>query len=243
LPDLIAQRISGGIYYQLFNHYKEKFSNFFGSVFEYYVGEVLKNSLNSFSTLVTEKELRKTYPTTRGKAPDFVIIEGATAILIECKATRFLRSAICTGQEEAIRDSLKQIKKGSKQLYEFSNACNQKKLGLEKLYDCNRIESVIITFEPLYLINSYFFREYIDDLLRLEGLENFDLIILSIEELEILQPYLKDGVRFTYLLDLLKSKSFDKVLENLLADNKKTFLDSFLYEKFKDFYKKLKIKA
>lgn len=242
LPDLIAQRVSSGIYYQLFNHYKERFSKFFGSVFEYYVGEVLKNSLNTSSILITEKELRDTYPSTNGKVPDFVIIEESTAILLECKATRFLRAAISTGQEEAIKDSLKQVIKGLKQLYDFLNACKMKSPGLERLYNCNKFKSVLITFEPLYLINSAFFREYINNLLIRENIPNFGWSILSIEEIEILQPHLENGLLFGSLLESLDSKSFNEVLKEISIKNNKTFANSFLYKKFNDLYNELGIK-
>ncbi len=44
LPDLIPYRVSTGIYYEMFNEYREDFSRFFGHLFEAYVERLLKAS-------------------------------------------------------------------------------------------------------------------------------------------------------------------------------------------------------
>src|SRR5205085_3110224 len=113
------------------------------------------------STLFSEDDLRQHYSSDSGKkVPDWVIIEGETAILIECKATRFSRAALATGSEAAVNDSLKQVIKGLRQLDNFRQACLAKKAGLEALHGCKMFRSVVVTLEPLYLINSLFFRKY-----------------------------------------------------------------------------------
>jgi hypothetical protein len=115
LPNLILSRLSVGIFYQLYNHHSTKFSEYFGHLLEEYVGVILQNSTSSSSTLLSEKDIRRTYPEEKGKVPDWAIVDGSTAVLIECKATRFTRPALNTCSEDAVNYSLKQVVKGLKQ--------------------------------------------------------------------------------------------------------------------------------
>lgn len=80
VPELIASRISTGIFYQMFNEYKTIFSEYFGFVFEKYVGIVLENCINS-EQLFSETDIRSFYSKDKVKVPDWVIIDNSTAIL------------------------------------------------------------------------------------------------------------------------------------------------------------------
>ena len=240
LPQLIDYRISTGIYYQLFNEYKEDFSKYFGYLFEAYVGEVIKNSLTS-ETLLSEIEARQFYPTNKGKVPDWIVVDGNTLILIECKATRFSRAAQAIASEDAINKSLAQVKKGLKQLNSFINACKSKLPELERFQHCNAFKPVLITFEPLELINSEFFREHINQLLQEEEIQDLAWQILSVGNLEILQPHLATGIKLTQVLDELWNKRFNEVLDSLCLKTNRSYGDSFLYPKQEELYQKLGI--
>lgn len=238
LPGLIAYRTSTGIFYNMFNHYGEEFSKYFGLVFEAYVGRILKNCVSS-GTLFSEIDIRKNYPSAKGKVPDWVIIQGKTAILIECKATRFSRGAVTTGDQVATKSSLKQVLKGLGQLQAFKEACLAKKAGLEFLNRCTKFESVFVSLEAMHLINSKFFRTYIDGELGAEGRYNLSWHILSVEELEMLQPHLATGINISRILNELKSKPFSKVLEEAHTKTGQTFKDSFLFTAQAELYKSL----
>ena len=105
LPNLIAYRISTGIFYEMFNRYKEQFSRYFGYLFEAYTGRLLEASVDP-PNLMAEDTIRRTYPESSGKTPDWIVLDGSTAILIECKATRFSLPALATGAEESINEAL-----------------------------------------------------------------------------------------------------------------------------------------
>ena len=180
--------------------------------------------------LISEREIRQTYPESSGKAPDFCIIEGSVALLIECKATRFSLKALGTGAEEAVSDSLKQIVKGLEQLHDFSVAINQKKTGLEAFYSCNVIVPIIITFEWLYLINSELFKKIIFEKLKSRSIPTFDFHIISAQELEALQPHLLNGIALADAIEALSSSNFNEVIEKYTVDDGLTYGDSFLYK-------------
>ena len=148
LPDLILSRLSVGIFYQVFNQHRTEFSQYFGHLFNEYVGTVLRHSVPP-GTLLSEGDIRKTYPEKNGKAPDWAVVDGSTAVLIECKATRFTRAALTTGDENVVNDSLKQVITGLKQLDEFTRACEAKRPGLEPFHHCTKFKPVLATLDDL----------------------------------------------------------------------------------------------
>jgi len=238
LPALIDLRISTGVFYQMFNHYGEKFSQFFGYIFKIYIGIILKNSISS-ETIFSETDMRQFYSTQKGKVPDWVIVDGCTAILVECKATRFSRAAQAIASESEVNKSLAQVKKGLKQLNEFISACQLKPPELHPFHGCNVLKPVLLTLEPLHLINSTFFREHINQLLLAEGVQKFPWQILSVGELEVLQPHLAAGIKLAQVLEDLSQKRFNEVLEELCSLTNRSYKDSFLYPKQEELYQRL----
>jgi len=240
VPKLVASRISAGIFYQMFNTYGTEFSDYFGFVFERYVGLVLEKCLLS-EHLLSELDIRSFYTAEKGKAPDWIIIDGSTMLLFECKATRFSRPAQAIASENAIESSLAQVKKGLIQLASFVSACQAKISELQKIHHCSTFKPILVSLEPLFLINCELFRQYINTLLAAEGVTGLDWQILSIGELEALQPHIAAGLNLAQVLDELRNKSLNDVLENLISQTNRTFADSFLYDKQKELYQRLGI--
>lgn len=238
LPDLILSRLSVGIFYQVFNQHKTGFSQYFGHLFSEFVGTVLRHSVPS-GTLLSEEEIRKTYPEKEGKVPDWVVVDVSTAVLIECKATRFTRAALTTGDEDAVNDSLKQVVTGLKQLDRFTKACEAKRRGLEQFHHCTKFEPLLATLEPLHLINSTFFRGHIDQLLVEEGVNSLPWLVFPLDELEVLQPHLAAGVGLSDTVVALRDSTFNEVLEGLIEQTQRTYKDSFLYPKEEELYRLL----
>lgn len=235
IPNLIGYRISVGIYYQMFNVHKNSFSQWFGHIFEMYVGEILKHS-TSLKTLFSEETIQKTY---KKKAPDWAVIDGHTAILFEVKATKFSLPALTTGFVNEINESLKQVVKGLKQLIEFKDAILLKEKGLEAFYNCTEILICIVTHERLYLTNSVLFRDHINKLLVDEGINISSWLILSVQEMEILQPHLASGIGFAEILKSIKEDSYDETLKRIETLTGKTYKDSFLHKKDKEMFEHL----
>ena len=240
VPNLINYRMSTGVYYQLFNEYKSKFSDSFGIVFENYVGWILEESVTE-KKIIHEKTIRKNYPEKFGPVPDFVILEDKSAVLIECKATKFTRGALVTGKEDSIIDSLKQLIKGLKQLSKFRNACLKKHPSLHIFHKYKTLKSVLLTVEPLYLINSILFRAFVTEELLKEGIPEFEWTILSIDELEAFQAHIKAGQSLSAILGRLKTENYNTVLEDLNKISRRKYQDSCLYELQNEIYERIGI--
>lgn len=239
LPDLILYRLSSGIYEELVYNFKEKFTRYFGFVFQEYVGQILENFYKDIE-LISEENIQSKY---KGKVPDLIIIEGETAILIECKAIGFSRKALATADEQAIDFSVSPIKKALIQLHEFRNACKEKEQGLEKLHSISRFKLLVITYETFYLINSTPFKEVINSEISSElsakSIEISDWRVLSIDEFEPIQPHIKTGIHFNSILEMMNSMPYSEVIDKLHKQTGKTFRDSFLWEKQEELFEKL----
>ena len=239
LPGLIDDKMSIGIYYQLFNKFKNKFSDYFGYVLEEYLKLILNNSITSEKII----DIRDLDLGNQSKSPDYAIIDGSVAIVLECKATKFTLGAQTISSEEAINDSLKQVIKGLIQIDTFIKACQSRASNLDEFHECSRFMPVLVTHEEMYLINDVDFRAHINELLKNERIVNLDWQILSIGELERLQPHLAAGIHLSQVLQDLKNKrfDFDIVQKELASQTRKTFKDSFLYPKQKELYQRLGI--
>jgi len=244
VPELVGSRISTGIFYQMYNAHSTKsgneFSDYFGYVFERYVGLVIENCITS-EQLLSEADIRRFYPTNKGKVPDWILIDGSTLTLFECKATRFSRAAQAIASEEAVNSSLAQVKKGLKQLSSFMSACRSQVQELERFHGCTTLKPILVSLEPLHLINSTFFREHINSLLAGEGVTGLDWQILSVDELEALQPHIAPGFKLAQVLNDLLTKTFNDVLQELSSQTQRTFAHSFLYQKQEELYQRLDI--
>jgi hypothetical protein len=236
VPDLVGARVSLGIYHQLLTAYGTDFLQYFGHVFSEYSGRILRSAVNG--TVLSEEEIRTGYPESRGrKAPDWVVVEGSTAILIECKATRFTRAALTTGSVEAVSDSLKQVRKGLKQLHHFREACCSGAPGLEVLHQCTEFLPVVLTLEPLYGANGRFLREHIDRALLAEGVEDLPWRVVSIQELELVERHVRGGIP---LAETLSRTLTDEVLAEYRARSRRVGNEeSFLYPYFRSLASRL----
>jgi hypothetical protein len=237
VPTLIDERISIGIYYQLFNNFKQKFADYFGYILEEYLKIVLNNSITSEVFV----DIRNLSINNNIKSPDYAIIDGSIALIFECKATKFNLPAQTIASEEAVNDSLKQVKKGLIQLDTFIKACKSKLPGLHQFHHCTIFKPILVSLEPLYLINSVDFRNHVNELLKNESIVNLDWRIFSIGELEVLQPHLVQGINLSQVIQNLENNTFNDVFKQLCSKTNKSYKDSFLYPKQEELYQRLGI--
>lgn len=242
IPEMILTRLSSGVHEDLAHNFKSGFPKYFGHVFEKYVGEVLRHCVNP-SSIISEEEIRRTYSDKRGKAPDWVILEGDTAILVECKAVGYQRKALAMGDATTIDQTIDKIAEGLVQMHEFKAACLRKEPGLERFHACTEYKLLLITYEPVYLSNSKDLRGVLEvkvsDELRPQGLSTSSWVIWSIDEIEKLQPHLNAGVSIQSAIDQYNPSEFNELLRQLHAQTGCTFKDSFLALKEQEIYHSL----
>jgi hypothetical protein len=99
----------------------------------------------------------------------------------------------------------------------------------------------LITLETLPLVNTTFFRDHINSQLESKGIRDLDWLIVSIDELEALQPHIASGIKLSEVLASLGRSAFNDVLGELESRTQKSFKDSFLYLKQRELYRSLGI--
>lgn len=216
IPNLIMYRITIGLYYQLYNIYNEEFAANFGDLFELYVNKIIEGYKLS-SKIVPEKDI-DLYLQNKGKKggvtrkPDWTIFTENGIILIECKATHYTQDTFEHGIDAKDTGWLKQIRKSLDQFAKFEKQIPElcKKLGMSHV---NRsIQRVIVTFEPLWMLNTGPLREFID------GKKNRDWVCIPVEEMEVIQPYIAKGYDLWSFISEYKNTSyheFDNIIEKM----------------------------
>lgn len=159
IPRLLNLRITRGLYFDfsdLFNHKNRDniFRSSFGYVFQEYVGLLLQKSL-------TDKEIKPEFKYILNKeskdSPDWFIIEGKRAIIIEVKQSCLYLDAKSWGSIEIIKRNLKRtIGVAVNQFWKFDQALGKDSFNKE-LNDFKKIdnfEHLIVTYDSAYFSNS-----------------------------------------------------------------------------------------
>ncbi len=242
LPELILTRLSEGIYHQLFQAHREPFSQYFGHLFEEYVGLLLRESVAG-AELISESEIRRSYGERRGKVPDWIVVAGDKAVFLECKAAGYSRRALATADATAVEQSLAPVITGLTQLQEFRSACLSKAPGLERFHNLVGIECVVVTFEPFYLANSGPGRELIvegvQERLAVTGFPVAPWYVLSVEELELLQPHAAAGISLHSIIRRLREHPAGDVLRQISEESGASRENSYVYSLEEEFYARL----
>lgn len=219
IPDMIMYRITTGLYYQLYNIYGLEFATSFGDLFELYVGKII-NGLGLPGTIIPEKDIDSYLPIegkkgVKTRRPDWVIFLDKGVILIECKAMHYTQDtfehgidAKNTGWLDQIRKSLNQFDQFEKQI---PNLC--KKLGL----NCPGLKAqrIIISFEPLLGLKKGPLREFVD------GKHRRDWVLLPVEDLEEIQPYIAKGYDlWSFILEYKNTlyEEFHNIIEKMQSE-------------------------
>lgn len=201
MPFLVVQQGPSQIYHRMRMAYGNEFTTWFGHIFQRYVDRIFRES-QFRGEFFTEEQIRQHYPENRGPAPDQVLIEGDTAIICDCKATRWLLGAMTTGDESEIRKTLTKVADGLKQCASFARAARAGIKGLEAIQRCSEIVIVIVTWEPLWGFQSVESREYIGRLFpELETEVPYKWLSLPVDQLERSQPFVRHGASWAEILE------------------------------------------
>jgi hypothetical protein len=214
----LAAKFSGGIYWTIFDHLqgneRMRFSGFFGRVFELYVRRAIQRAIPDTTALMRRVYLEFTYRV-RGserKTSDILVLYGRSAIFIEATASRIkMEDTAITGDLASFEaDTQKIILAKARQL---TDRIRDFRAGLYTIgglthADLPQIYPVIATFQsmPESFITWRYFNEQLRalNLLQDPGIEPLQL--LDIEEVEILEGLLPQGIS---LLDILHRRMAD----------------------------------
>ncbi|MBI2910127.1 MAG: hypothetical protein HYX92_21000 [Chloroflexi bacterium] len=209
LPRYLLYRVSSGVYYELVREDQGRFGGILGRAFEIYVGDILRD-LPGVPELLPEQSYE--IDGQKNVSCEWMIVDGESAVLIECKTRCLSALAKITGDRERIRADLARqhgVADGIRKLQAVKSAIERGATGLEMLGGVSRVFCLLVTLDDFYLPNGPDIRSIIDEELeaRGEGRLTWDVQITDAGGLEWLAALLaKPGVR---IADVMKRKVDD----------------------------------
>lgn len=229
-PDLLIQRITIGLYYQLYNIFGEKFSTHFGDLFELYVSKIIEEFRLPY-TILSEKDIDRYIPVkgnkgTKVRRPDWIIFAEKGIILIECKATHYTQDMYEHGIDAKNMGCLNQIRKALDQFTNFEPLIPLLCEKINKHYKTLEIKRVIISLEPLMGLKGGPIKEYID------GQHKRDWVLIPVEDLEEIQHHIAKGYDFWSFISEYKTISYQdigKIRDKMESETEANESDNMFY--------------
>jgi len=189
VPRFLAYRVSEGIYFDIMDLMSDPggkanpFLSYFGRLFEEYVGKLLKWTFGEDN--VIHEPL---YGKPQRGGPDWIVLDGQTALLFECRTSRLRLDSKVYGQqadliEDAKRIFLETLSKYSEKVEDLQTG----KAGVN-VRDIGRFERVIVTYDPLYL-ESYFRNIAAEEAAKGGVPYSNDYHLIGIADLEVLSAW------------------------------------------------------
>lgn len=206
-PDLLIDRVTFGLFHDLFEIGGVRFSECFGYAFDAFVGQLL-TAVSQNGQLWAEVDSRQEVGD-RWRPPsqnaDRAYQGRDCTVLIECKSLRPSLNLTVGGDAIAIQDVARRVASAVRQLTRHSESIGRGQwttLGLPP----NRCVGVVVTFGTIYTANGPFFRQRVRQILAEEGIEPMPYVVLSLAE-------------FDAALSLVtEARPVDQVMAQLTAD-------------------------
>lgn len=180
-PDLITDRVTRGLYYDLLDAYGKSFTDRFGDVFEEFVGDLISRVclVPPWSTSEWERRTGQKSPT---PVCDWIVSGRDLRIYVECKGLCPKLEFTSTGDHAYVRYYASRVAGGVRQ-----GVCHSQTLGTGRFGRFSSVARelfVVVTYGHITTINSPWFRSEIDNELSSKGISDVRYIVLSIEELD-----------------------------------------------------------
>lgn len=241
----LIEKITGGIYHTIFTA-DPSFSDFYGKAFERYVGYVLSPHFES-SQLISEFEYGA--KAKRRRTSDWIVGEGKTVHLFECKNKRLQRLTTKeTGSEEALITDLKKgVCKAISQLLRVQEDALKGDLRIESIPKIKNFVFLIIIPEALPLAHDPFMADLIEENTLSEyGVSTRDYHVMEIEELECVVAVFKKASKKGLLRLLIEKKRnsgkyrYDSFWNYIVQEfNPRQYSNAVLAKKFHDITSRL----
>jgi hypothetical protein len=156
IPTLICEKVTRGLYFSLSDYFNNgrnnPFRGAFGSVFEEYVGLLLKQTFGEENVKCQWKYGSKKQPK---DTPDWFVIQNKIAVLIEVKHSGLHLNSKMWGDIEQVQKDLKNtIGAGVNQMWGFENDIVNGLCSIPDWFNNIQIvERLVITYDRSYFLN------------------------------------------------------------------------------------------
>lgn len=235
----LKEKITKQIYWVIFDFLlkggdkkrRYSYTNFMGVVFEEYVARIFERMFPTSELLGKRhyREIKYKIKKAEQKSVDNIIVYPSTLLLVEVKISQIHIETGITGDTTSFEEDIERIVVESfEQLRKSKDAVLRGQMDLGEGNGINNFQPLIITLNEFP--NSPLLWKIVRK--KIQETEFFDkeladkLQIIDIEELEILEEFVKHGG--ISLADILKKKSQDKLYKELPMKN-------YLYYEYRDY--------
>jgi len=205
VPHLILYRVNEGIFYDLLTQDETKFTDWFGIVFEEYIGLLLQASFPN-AKIYSEEQIKEHNSKYQGDMVDWVVCLPSKVLLFECKISGLHKTTIESNCNDEVNSNLEPYIIGAEQLSQFKEAILSGKVSLPDLSSGVPIISSLITYRYFFFLNapigSGIFKSFFPNL---SCFVKPDLLFTH-EDIESMQPRLANGDEYPISRDSLLSQ-------------------------------------
>lgn len=185
-PDVLAKRVTWGLFFDLFERYRTTFSQRFGDVFDRLVGDLLQ-SVSPKDSLWSDagpNETRGRQVLKQGRKRGDWAFKGADyTVLFECKALRPSLKLLHYGSQEAIDELRERVVGALEQVISQAQTMQHGSWVDEGLVP-SPVLCVLISYGRFYSVNLPFFRDRVRNIISDKGYTVPPFVVLSLEEFD-----------------------------------------------------------
>lgn len=206
-PDLVIDRVTFGLFHDLFDVGGVQFSERFGYVFDAFVGQLLatvSEHERCWAEVDSQQEVSGRWRPPSQNADRAYRGQDCT-VLIECKSLRPSLNLTAGGDIDAVQDVGRRVASAVKQLSRHGESIGKgdwTALGLPP----DRCVGVVVTLGTIYTANGPFFRQRVRQILAEDGIEPMPYVVLSLEEYD------------AALSLVTEARPVDRIMAQLTAD-------------------------
>lgn len=194
-PELVIDRTTLGLFYDLFERSGLDFAVRFGYAFEAFVGKLLRSacpanavwSASEWESSDVERKKRET-----GKKGDWAYIGASHNVLFECKSLRPSLELTMCGSQKAVQAMQERISKALTQLIGHNEAIQRGEWREQGLVPRPTV-CVVVTYGRFQTSNTSFVRKRVRQQLATTGLDVPPFVVLSLVELDIVMRLVELG--------------------------------------------------
>ena len=249
----LLEKLQTGVFWTIRGCLREKkekrgiFEKLWGDAFEDYASSIIKRGINSQAPSNRERLIinAKYDHKQDDECADIAICCGDTLILMECKSTILSAQAKFSGDFSRFYGNIKSAKKGIKQLWDairrLGNLYQSKRDIVKEIDICKvkKIYPVLVVSDQIFsatLMNWFLnleFQSIVRQNYLMKHLKVMPLTVLTIMDIESLEPYMIDKPFYIHLDEWLKqfqdtnAKTFRSYLYPLMMSDPRehTFMD------------------
>jgi len=211
---LLFERVTSGVFHELaeahnLGNNNNPFRNAFGHVFQAYVGRLLREALTNSDV---KPEWKYDLNGRTVDTPDWIVVEGNRAVVIEVKHSALLFETKQWGDLESLRGDLrKSIGTAVRQLATFQSAISNSISGVKSMQGL-QLQLVVVTFDRLHYANS---------VIRDELANVAEELKLS----AVPHVHIASAEGFEYLLGACEGKSLFEILDEKRSEESSDRMD------------------